>query len=43
MSANTIDLYAFYTDDKKCYDTYVLLAKACLFNANNGLQVVAIS
>ena len=41
MCPDTIDLYVFYADDKKCYDTYVLMAEACLLNACKGLYVVA--
>ena len=39
---DTIDLYVFYANDKKCYDTYVPLAKACLFNNCEGFHVVTI-
>ena len=37
-----MDLYVFYADDKKRYDTYVQMAESCLFYARKGLNVVAI-
>ena len=42
MCPDTIDLYVSYTDDKKCYDTYVPIADTCLFNNCKGVHVVAI-
>ena len=42
MRPDAMDLYVFYADDKKRYDTYVQMAESCLFYARKGLNVVAI-
>ena len=39
---NALDLYVFYADDKKRYDTYVQMAEACLYYARQGSNVVAV-
>ena len=39
---NALDLYVFYADDKKRYNTYVQMAEACLYFARQGLNVVAV-
>lgn len=42
LRPDAMDLYVFYADDKKRYDTYVQMAECCLYHARKGLNVVAI-
>ena len=39
MPSDAMDLYVFYANDKKRYDTYVQMAESCLFYARKGSKV----
>ena len=42
LRPDALDLYVFYADDKKCYETYMQMSEACLYFARRGLHVVCI-
>ena len=42
LNSSAMDLYVFYDDTKKRYDTYVQMAEAILHEARRGLDVVGV-
>ena len=42
LRPDALDLYVFYADDKKRYNTYIQMSEACLYFARRGLNVVCI-
>ena len=42
LRPDALDLYVFYADDKKSYDTYMQMSEACIYFARRGLHVVCI-